>query len=154
MLQPERFLWHPTDISPAFVSWESNSTQQMGNRAVFQEVTVTASHANPSPAGTCTACELHSGSREELSLHSQWQEIRRSIRRGGLGGLPSQTNQSDRSAFLLGEREGEVSVITEGTEKRGVCWGFLFLCTFFWASWRGWSLLWRPKCREQEKVRA
>lgn len=59
LLQPERFLWHPTDISPAFVSWESNSTQQMGNRAVFQEVTVTASHANPSPAGTCTACELH-----------------------------------------------------------------------------------------------
>lgn len=39
----------------------------MANGAEFWEVTVTASHANPSPDGTCAARELCWGSREELS---------------------------------------------------------------------------------------
>lgn len=93
-LQPERFLY-PADISHAFVSWEGNSTQQMGNGAIprghGRGIT-----CKPFAHWDLEAHELCWESQEELPcLHSDnWQ--------GGLGGQSWQMDQSDRSTFLLG----------------------------------------------------
>ena len=126
----------------------------MGNGAKFWEVTVTASHANLPPAGTCMARKLCWGSREGLSCsHRGRRSDGASGEEAWEGCLCKHISQTDQLSHQ-GEREGEVPVITEGTEKRGVCWFLNFFIHFF-EPVGGLDLCSEDvRCREQETVRA
>lgn len=90
-----------------------------------------ASHANPSPAGTWTARELCWGSRNELSRSHRGRSSAGAFGEEAWEGcLRKWISLTDQFSHW-GKREGEVSVITENTEKRGVCWFLNFFIHFF-----------------------
>lgn len=73
----------------------------MANGAEFWEVPVTASHANPSPAGTCAAVSCAGEAGKSFPAHTGAEaQMEHSARRPGRAALANE--QSDRSAFPLG----------------------------------------------------
>lgn len=145
LLQPEQFLWHPTDTSPAFVPRGSNRWE---TELTFGGVPVAAWNVSPAPAGNHRARSCVGQPRGSSPS--------RAGPGAGLGAWPGLREGYPKTRVCMaeqlwhdGEREWEVSVVAKGTQKRGVCCFFISL-QISWACWRTWSLLWRQRCREQE----
>lgn len=85
-----------------------------------------ASHANLSPAGTCLVRELRWGSRKELSGSHRGRRSDGAFGEEACEGCLRKCISLTDQLSHWGER-----VITEGTEKRGVCWSFNFFIHFF-----------------------
>lgn len=104
----------------------------MGDRGELWEASVTARHAEPWPAGTSAAWQLRWARWEELSCSHRGTGSAGALGEGASEGCLHKRIRLTDQLSHWGEREGEVSGITE---KRAGCWVFSF-CRHFLSDWR------------------